>query len=37
MLDKLFMADDKYPSVPSPCKLEKRAADEIKVEGILER
>jgi len=37
ILDKLFIAEDTYPSVPSPCNELKRAADEIKVDGTVER
>jgi hypothetical protein len=37
MLDKLVIAEDKYPIEPSPCREEKRDADEIKLDGTLER
>ena len=37
MLDRFVMADDKQPMEPRPSSEEKRAADEIKVEGIVDR
>jgi hypothetical protein len=37
MLDKLVIAEDKYPIEPSPWREEKSAADEMKVDGTLER
>ena len=37
ILDKFVIGDDKYPSVPRPCIVEKSVADEIKLEGTLDR
>ena len=37
MLDRLVMADDKQPRVPKPWIVEKRVADEIKLEGTLDK
>jgi hypothetical protein len=34
MLDKLFIADDKYPSVPSPCKEEVSCGVEIMLDKL---
>ena len=34
---KLDGTDDRYPRVPKPSNDEKRAADEINVEGTVER
>jgi hypothetical protein len=37
ILDKLVIADDKYPIEPSPCSELKRDAEEIKVDGTDDR
>ena len=33
ILERFVIAEDKYPRVPRPCIVEKRVADEIKLEG----
>ena len=36
ILDKFVIGDDKYPSVPRPCIVEKSVADEMKLDGTVE-